>query len=51
MLPLPQLGGIFRDAFQAILADGSSGTFLPKEIDPVKLRALITPGRRELVKP
>ncbi|HEX3148435.1 MAG TPA: protein kinase [Gemmataceae bacterium] len=47
--PLPQLGGIFRDGFQAVMADGRTGNYLPKDIDPVKLRALITPAGGEIV--
>jgi hypothetical protein len=40
--PLPMLGGIFHDGFQAAFADGNSLRFLPKNLDPVTLRALIT---------
>ena len=49
--PLPQLGGIFRDGFQAVMADGRTGDYLPKDVDPVKLRALITPAGGEIVPP
>jgi hypothetical protein len=47
--PLPQLGGIFGDGFRVAMADGSVGHFLPKNIDPATLRALITPAGGEKV--
>ncbi|HVS35796.1 MAG TPA: protein kinase [Gemmataceae bacterium] len=47
--PLPMLGGIFRDGFQAAFADGRSGRFLPKNLPPATLRALITPAGGEVV--
>jgi hypothetical protein len=46
---LPMLGGIFHDGFQAVMADGRTGRFLPKNIDPKKLRALITPAGGEKI--
>src|SRR5205085_3865225 len=41
--PLPLLGGIFHDGFQAAYADANSLRFLPKNMEPATLRALITP--------
>ena len=49
--PLPMLGGIFHYGFQAVMADGRSSRFLPKNIPPATLRTLITPRRREGVPP
>jgi hypothetical protein len=49
--PLPQLGGIFHNGFQAVMADASTGRFLPKDIPPATLRALITPAGGENVTP
>ena len=40
--PLPMLGGIFHDGFQAVMADGRSSRFLPKKIPPETIRAMIT---------
>jgi hypothetical protein len=48
--PLPQLGGIFRDGFQAAMADGSVHLF-PTKTPPGTLRALITPAGGEKVTP
>jgi hypothetical protein len=48
---LPALGGIFHDGFQAVMADGRTGRFLPRNIAPATLRALITPNGGELVTP
>jgi hypothetical protein len=48
--PLPMLGGIFHDGFQAVFADGRSVRFLPRNIPPDTLRALITPGGGEDVR-
>ena len=45
--PLPMLGGIFHDGFQAVMADGSTGRFLPKKMLPATLRAMITPAGGE----
>jgi hypothetical protein len=51
-LPLPMLGGIFDDGFQAAFADGRTGRFFPKTTPPTTLRALITPrGGEELPPP
>jgi hypothetical protein len=47
--PLPQLGGIFPGGFQAVMADGRRARFLPKDIPPATLRALITPNGGENV--
>jgi len=47
--PLPMLGGIFHDGFQAVMADGQSTRFLPKKTPPATLRALITPAGGEVV--
>jgi hypothetical protein len=49
--PLPQLGGIFPGGFQAVMADGRTARFLPKDIPPATLRALITPNGGENVTP
>jgi hypothetical protein len=38
------LGGIFNDGFQAVMADGRSGRFLPKNLPPATLRSLIDPA-------
>jgi hypothetical protein len=47
--PLPMLGGIFHDGFQAVMADGRNVRFLPKKIKPATLRALITPAGGEVI--
>jgi tRNA A-37 threonylcarbamoyl transferase component Bud32 len=47
--PLPMLGGIFHDGFQAAFADGRSLRFLPKNADAKTLRALITARSGEIV--
>jgi hypothetical protein len=41
--PLPGLGGIFHNGFQAVMADGSTGRFLPKNTPPADLRTMIVP--------
>jgi hypothetical protein len=46
----PLLGGVFRDGFQAAMADGSVH-FFPTRIPPATLRALITPAGGEKVTP
>src|SRR5262249_40381611 len=38
--PLPMLGGIFHEGFQAVMADGRTGRFLPKNFPPAMLRGL-----------
>jgi hypothetical protein len=49
--PLPMLGGIFHDGFQAAFADGRTGRYFPRNIPPETLRALITPRGGEVVTP
>jgi hypothetical protein len=48
--PLPELGGLFADGFNAAFADGSVH-FFPKEVSEDKLRALITRNGGERVYP
>jgi hypothetical protein len=48
--PLPELGGIFHEGFQAAFADGRTGRFLPKNLPNEIRRALITPRGGEAVK-
>jgi hypothetical protein len=49
--PLPMLGGIFHEGFQAAFADGRTGRYFPRNIPPETLRALITPQGGEVVTP
>jgi hypothetical protein len=46
--PLPPLGGLWENGFNAVTADGARH-FLPKDIPPATLRALITPDGGEKV--
>jgi hypothetical protein len=39
--PLPKLGGVFKDGFTAVMADGWA-VFIPRDLDEQTLRALIT---------
>jgi len=48
--PLPKLGGIFKDGFNACTADGAP-RFLRRDISEKTLRALITPDGGELLPP
>lgn len=45
---LPELGGLFKRGFHALLADGSV-LFLGRTNKPEVLRALITPGGGESI--
>jgi hypothetical protein len=44
----PRLGGIFKDRFNAVMADGSTRSF-PKDLNEEVLRALITPNGGEVL--
>jgi hypothetical protein len=46
--PLPELGGLFKDGFNALCADGRV-RFLSRKIKPEVLRALITPNGGEAI--
>ncbi len=46
--PVPKLGGLFREGFHVAMADGST-RFIGRKIDPVILRALITPRGGEII--
>jgi RNA polymerase sigma factor (sigma-70 family) len=46
--PLPELGGLFRDVFHAVFADGEVHT-LTKEYDETQLRAAITSNGGEIL--
>src|SRR5439155_26494817 len=46
--PLPRLGGILPDGFNAVFADGAV-YFLKKDVDEKTLRALITRAGGELI--
>jgi hypothetical protein len=41
---LPKLGGLFKDGFHAVMADGSV-RFIPRSVSEETLRAAIEPGR------
>jgi hypothetical protein len=45
---LPKLGGLFREGFHITMADGSV-RFIGQKINPVTLRALITPNGGEII--
>ena len=46
--PLPELGGLFKHGFHAVLADGAV-LFLSRKNKPEVLRALITPSGGEAI--
>jgi hypothetical protein len=41
--PLPMLGGIFQDGFQAAFVNGAATQYFPRKFPPEQLRALILP--------
>ncbi len=47
--PLPELGGLFKDGFNVLFADGRCG-FLSRKTKPEVLRALITPNGGESIR-
>jgi hypothetical protein len=49
--PLPLLGGIFHDGFQAAFADGRSLRFLPRDMSADTIRAMITANAGDRVDP
>jgi hypothetical protein len=46
--PVPKLGGLFPEGFQAVLADGSV-KFFGRKLEEKELRALITPSGGEVI--
>jgi hypothetical protein len=46
--PIPKLGGLFREGFHVVLADGSV-RYIGRKADTATLRALITPSGGEVI--